>query len=482
MTAIPARPPRKTGAEPVASVHFHSLGCAKNLLDTEVMIGTLAQRGYAIAERLEDADAVVVNTCSFIEAAREESIAAILDVAELREEGALRALVVAGCLPQRYGAALAKELPEVDAFVGTGDFPKIADILDEALAGSRRGIYVDAGRTHLYDETTPRVLVGPTHSAYLKVAEGCDRVCAFCAIPGIRGRFQSRPADSVVAEARQLAAAGVREVNVISQDTTSWGKDQPGRPALAELVRRLDAVQQLDWIRLLYLYPSAISDELIDAIAAAERVLPYVDVPLQHASDRILRAMRRGTTQARQRELVRRLRDGIPNLTLRTTLIVGFPGEREQDFAELCDFVRDVRFDRVGVFRYSDEETTAAFDHAEKVPRTLARERYDALGEILSGQMTRASRKQIGSECTVLVDAGGRDRAVGRSAAMAPEIDGNVLLNGAAATGELVRARIVGAKGVDLEAEVLEREDPVRSLDAYPEVGRSSFAQKIAPQ
>ncbi len=477
-----ARLPLESAPVPKASVHFHSLGCAKNLLDTEVMIGTLAARGYAIAERLEDADAVVVNTCSFIEAAREESIAAILDVADLREKGALRALVVAGCLPQRYGSALARELPEVDAFVGTGDFPKIADILDAALAGLRRGVYVDAGRTHLYNEQTPRVLVGPTHSAYLKIAEGCDRVCAFCAIPGIRGRFQSRPSDSIVAEARQLAAAGVREVNLISQDTTSWGKDQPGRPALAELVRRLDEVQELDWIRLLYLYPSAISDALIEAIAAAERVLPYVDVPLQHASDRLLRAMRRGTTRARHLDLIGRLRDGIPNLTLRTTLIVGFPGEQDGDFDALCDFVREVRFDRVGVFRYSDEEGTAAYDHGEKVPRSLARERYDALTEILGRQQSEAARALIGREPRVLVDAGGRDRAVGRSAAMAPEIDGEIQLRGAAATGEMVTARILGASGADLEAQVLRRESKERGLDAYPAEGLSPFAQKLAPQ
>ncbi len=470
---------------PRASVHFHSLGCAKNLLDTEVMIGTLASRGYAIAEQLDDADVVVVNTCSFIEAAREESIAAILDVAELRETGALRALVVAGCLPQRYGAALAKELPEVDAFVGTGDFPRIADILDGALAGAGRGVYVDAGRTHLYDETTPRVLAGPRHSAYLKIAEGCDRVCAFCAIPGIRGRFQSRSAESIVAEARQLGAGGVRELNLVSQDTTSWGKDQPGRPRLAELVRRLDEVEELDWIRLLYLYPSALDDALIDAIAGARRVLPYIDVPLQHGSDRVLRAMRRGTTRARQEALVGRLRDGIPDLTLRTTLIVGFPGERDEDFAELCDFVRAMRFDRVGVFRYSDEEGTAAFELGEKVPRELALERYEVLTALLREELAEAGRAQVHQVCDVLVDAGGRERAVGRSAAMAPEIDGVVNLIGAAGTGELVRARITGASGPDLEARVTRRERHDLSLDAYPmpaDAAVSPFAQKIAPQ
>src|SRR5512134_547922 len=267
-------------SSPKATVHFHSLGCPKNLLDTEVMLGTLASSGYALAERLEDADVAVVNTCAFIESAREESVNAILEVAGLRESGRLRALVVTGCLPQRYGAELAKELPEVDAFLGTGAFPEIARILGDALAGAGRGVYVEAGRTHLYDDASPRLLTGPGHSAYVKIAEGCDRICAFCAIPGIRGRFQSRRLDSLVRELGQLAEAGVREVNLVAQDSTSWGKDLPGRPRLAELVRALDDVAGLDWIRLLYLYPSAVDDALIEALAGAKRVLPYVDVPL----------------------------------------------------------------------------------------------------------------------------------------------------------------------------------------------------------
>ncbi len=327
------------------------------------------------------------------------------------------------------------------------------------------------------------MLVGPTHSAYLKIAEGCDRVCAFCAIPGIRGRFQSRTLDSVVAEARQLAAAGVREVNLISQDTTSWGKDQPGRPRLADLVRALDAKGEgLDWIRLLYLYPSAITDELIEVIAGARRVLPYVDVPLQHASDRMLRAMRRGTTGERQRELVGRLRAGIPGLTLRTTLIVGFPGERDEDFEELLAFVDDMRFDRVGVFRYSDEEGTAGFEYDGKVPREIARERYARLTEALQRQRVEAAGAAVGSEGRVLIDAGGRDRCVGRAASMAPEIDGEILVHGAASTGEMVRVRVESARGADLEAVLLERETPERSTETYPIEGVSPFALKIAPQ
>jgi len=447
-------------AAPRASVHFRSLGCPKNQLDTEVMLGSLALAGYAIAERIEDADVAVVNTCSFIESAREESIEAILEVAGLREEGRLRALVVAGCLPQRFGAELAKELPEVDAFVGTGSFPAIARILDDALAGRGRGVYVEAGRTHLYDDASPRVLVGPGHSAYVKIAEGCDRICAFCAIPGIRGRFQSRALDSLLREARQLAAAGVRELNLVAQDSTSWGKDLPGRPRLADLVRALDEVEGLDWIRLLYLYPSALDDALMEAIARARRVLPYVDVPLQHASDPVLRSMRRGTTAARQRRLVERLRAAIPGVTLRTTFIVGFPGETDADFEALCEFVREVRFDRVGVFRYSDEEGTAAFDHAAKVPRAVARARWRRLTALQRGIMAERLAAEIGREADVLVDAVlGRDRALGRLASQAPEIDGVThLATGRArlVPGALVRARLTGVRGgIDLDAELV---------------------------
>ncbi len=452
-------------ADPKASVHFRSLGCPKNLLDTEVMLGSLAVRGYAIARELEDADVAVVNTCSFIESAREESVEAILEVADLREQGRLRALVVAGCLPQRYGAELAKELPEVDAFVGTGAFQEIADILDDALAGRSRGVYVEAGRTHLYDERAPRVLTGAGHSAYVKIAEGCDRTCAFCAIPGIRGAFQSRSLESLVAEARQLAEAGVRELNLVAQDSTSWGKDlkvrdaldaERGRPRLARLLAALDRVEGLDWIRQLYLYPSAVTDELIEVMAGARRVLRYVDVPLQHASDRLLRAMRRGTSADRQQRLVERLRAAMPDVTLRTTFIVGFPGETEADFEELLDFVRAARFDRLGVFRYSDEEDTAARALGDKVPRAVARERWQRLTALQRDILREKLAGQVGRRADVLVDSVvGGGVCLGRLASQAPEIDGVVFLKGAAAPGELRPARITGLRGdCDLEAEL----------------------------
>ncbi|MCG8591955.1 MAG: 30S ribosomal protein S12 methylthiotransferase RimO [Proteobacteria bacterium] len=443
-------------SEQKARVHFHSLGCPKNQLDTEVMLGALALDGYAIAEELEDADVAIVNTCSFIESAREESIQAILDVADLRDSGRLRALVVTGCLPQRYGDELARELPEVDAFVGTGRYPEVPGILEDVFAGRSRGIYVDAGRTHLYDHTSPRILIGGGHSAYVKTSEGCDRVCTFCAIPGIRGRFQSRTLESLVAECRDLARAGVKEVNLVAQDQTSWGKDLPGRPRLHSLLRGLDDVDGLAWIRLLYLYPTAVSDELIETLAAARRVLPYVDVPLQHASDGVLKAMRRGVTAERQWRLVERLRAGIPDLTLRTTFIVGFPGETDADFEALLDFARAARFDRVGVFRYSDEEGTAAQTLGRKVPRELARERHRTLLEVQRQIMAEKQEALVGSEVELLVEHRHMHGVAGRTASQAPEIDGGVFAKGSAEPGELVRARVLAVRdGVDLEAEVV---------------------------
>jgi ribosomal protein S12 methylthiotransferase len=441
-------------AKTPARIYFRTLGCAKNQVDSEVMLGALALGGYTIAEELGDADVAIVNTCSFIQSAREESVQEILELADCKERGELQALVVTGCLPQRYGADLAKELPEVDAFVGTGQFQNIAAILDEARAGRSKGVYVDAGRTHLYDESSPRLLIGARHSAYLKIAEGCDRVCAFCAIPGIRGKFQSRTLASIVAEARQLASLGVREINVISQDTLSWAKDLDGRPRVDELIRALDAVDGLEWVRLLYLYPSALSDSVIDAIAGAKRVLPYIDVPLQHASDSVLRAMRRGVTAERQLKLVEKLRARIPGVVLRTTFIVGFPGETDDDFAELCAFVRETRFDRVGVFRYSDEEGTSAIQLGNRVARSISRSRHRQLMKLQHGIMREQLAARVGESVRVLVDSGSAGYSVGRTWAQAPEVDGCVLLRGAAKTGELVNARVTGLRDVDLEAEV----------------------------
>ena len=451
---------------PKATVYFHSLGCPKNLLDTEVMLGTLATGGYALAESLEDADVAVINTCSFIESAREESVQAILEVADLRESGKLRSLVVSGCMPQRYGAEMAKELPEVDAFVGTSHYQAIDGILDDALAGRGRGLYVEPGHTHLYDHEAPRVLSGRGHSAYVKIAEGCDRICAFCAIPGIRGRFQSRELASVVAEAEQLAAMGVREINLVAQDSTAWGKDlargardtrpAAGRQRIAELLRALDEVDGLDWVRLLYIYPTTVDDALLDVLGNGKRVLPYVDMPLQHAADPLLKAMRRGTTADRQRALVERVRAALPHATLRTTYIVGFPGETDQDFETLLSFVREVPFDRAGVFRYSDEEGTAGFDLSGKVPREVARERYRRLTALLAEQLRERLEAQVGRTAEALIEApvgGGFLQA--RLASQAPEIDGVTFVRAdpALEPGTLAPVRLTGVRGgTDLEA------------------------------
>ena len=442
--------------EPRGRVFFRSLGCPKNQVDSELMLGSLALEGYVIAERLEDADIAVVNTCSFIESAREESIEVILDIAEHKQDGGLRALLVAGCLPQRYGRELARELPEVDAFVGTGDFPKLAQILERALEGRERGVYVDAGRTHLYDDHEPRMLIGGVHSAYLKIAEGCDRVCTFCAIPAIRGRFQSRPLDSIVREAESLVAGGAHELILVSQDTNSWGKDLPAseaarRPRLSQLVDALDGVGP-NWVRLLYLYPSAVDDALIDSIAGAKRVLPYLDIPLQHASDPVLRAMRRAVTAERHRALLDKLRQRIPGAVLRTTFIVGFPGETDDDFEALCEFVREQRFDRLGVFRYSDELGTAAYELPGKVPRDLARARHNALLEIQREIMDASLSAQLGCEAEVLVDRAGAGLGVARLWSQAPEIDGQVLVRGDVSAGSFARVRLTGVRGPDFEA------------------------------
>ncbi|MFQ5699173.1 MAG: 30S ribosomal protein S12 methylthiotransferase RimO [Myxococcota bacterium] len=437
-----------------ARVHFRSLGCPKNTVDSEVMLAALALGGYAIAERLEDADVAVINTCSFIESAREESIEAILEVADLRKSGRLAGLVVTGCLPQRYGEGLARELPEVDAFIGTYEYPRIARVLDAALEGKRRGVYVEAGRTYLHADSDPRLLIGGRHSAYLKIAEGCDRTCAFCAIPSIRGRFQSRSLDSLVREAQALVREGVRELVVISQDTCSWGRDLGGRERLPDLLRALDRVEGLDWLRVMYLYPSGVTRELIDTFASAKRLLSYVDVPLQHASDPVLRAMRRGLAAERQARLVESLRATLPGVAIRTTFIVGFPGETDRDFERLCEFVREYRFERLGVFRYSEEEGTPAWGRPDPVPRARARERYRELCAIQADIQAEQQRSHVGRSLQVLVDRGGEQSALGRLWSQAPEIDGSVRLQGGAAAGQLVEARITGFQGADLQAQL----------------------------
>lgn len=426
-----------------------SLGCAKNLVDSEVMLGILQESGMAFTHDPADADILVVNTCGFIESAKQESIDTILDLARYKEEGRCKALIVAGCLAQRYREELAKEMPEIDAMIGTGDFPRLPEILREALTGKH---LVAVGRPeYLYNEQTPRIISTPKHVAYLKIAEGCDNYCSYCIIPALRGRYRSRTLESVINEARKLAAAGTKELILVAQDTTRYGVDLYGRPDLPRLLKELHGLEGLSWIRLLYCYPDTFSDELIETMAALPKVVKYVDLPLQHASDRLLRDMNRRSTQAEARALIGRLRQAMPDVTIRTTFIVGFPGETEEDFAELLTFMRDIRFDRAGVFTYSQEEGTVAAKRPDQIPEALKKKRYHramALQQTISQEKNQA---WVGRTLRVLTE-GHTDQGYtsGRSFRDAPGIDGLVYFPGKVPVGEFVTVRIEKGMEYDL--------------------------------
>src|SRR5712664_2013963 len=357
-------------------VHLLSLGCPKNLADSELMLGALARAGFEITTDPDDAQVLVVNTCAFIEAAKKESIDAILEATTIKKRAAGRRLVVAGCLAQRYGAELREELPEVDIFVGTGNFLDLPELLRRTEAPEMRPIPY-AGAAHLLPtmDEAARVKTGDFFTAYLKISEGCNHKCAFCIIPKIRGLHESRPLADLVTEARNLAAGGVREINLIAQDLTAYGRDLDAPSSLAALLRELSAVEELRWIRLLYCYPNFVSAELLDAIAELPKVVKYIDIPLQHADDAMLRAMRRERSGAALVKLLARIRARIPGVVLRTSFIVGFPGETDAAFQRLQDFVREEKFDRVGVFTYSREENTGAYDMASQVPERVKRAR-----------------------------------------------------------------------------------------------------------
>ncbi|HWQ00136.1 MAG TPA: 30S ribosomal protein S12 methylthiotransferase RimO, partial [Vicinamibacterales bacterium] len=455
------------------------LGCPKNLVDSEVMLGLTEAAGHEITPDAAAADVLVVNTCAFIDAAKRESIDAILEMAAHKRTGRCRRLVVTGCLAERYRDELAREIPEIDALLGTGDVPRIVD----AIAG-RAGVTdatppggseipsspvtffrprkPEASRplpTYIYDADTPRRLATPAHYAYVKIAEGCDYACSFCIIPRLRGPYRSRPAESILREARALASRGVRELILVSQDTTFYGIDRSERGALAHLLRALDTVDGLAWIRLLYLYPTTIGDDVLDAMAECEKVCRYIDLPLQHASDDVLRRMRRPGTRRTYERLLDRIRRRVPGVTLRTTFIVGFPGETERDFRELCDFVREMAFDHVGVFTYSHEEGTAAGALADDVPARVKRERRGRLMALQHRLVTRRLRARVGSRLRVLVDGPSPEHPLalqGRHEGQAPEIDPVVYLTDADAgdltPGRLVEAEVVDARGYDLVA------------------------------
>jgi ribosomal protein S12 methylthiotransferase len=471
-------------------IGFLSLGCPKNLVDGEVMLGIARDAGHELTPDATDADVLVVNTCAFIDRAKQESIDAILEMAEHKKNGKCARLVVTGCLAERYRDELKKEIPEIDAVLGTGEVPDILTAIGDRAglrdAGSgirfsdetkplrlfRSRDFADPGSrtpdpdtrtasvpTYIYDADTPRLLTTPKHYAYVKIAEGCDYTCAFCIIPTLRGNYRSRPAESIVREAGVLAARGVRELLLISQDTTFYGIDRGERGALARLLRELNTVEGLDWIRLLYLYPTTITDDVLDAMAECDKVCRYVDLPLQHASAAVLKRMRRPGNRKTYDALLQRIRNRVPGVALRTTLIVGFPGETDDDYQELERFVADTRFDHVGVFTYSHEEGTRAFAFADNVPAPVKKQRRNALMAKQKQIVARMQKARIGTDVDLVVDGPSAEHDLvlqGRLEGQAPDIDPVVYLTDcdpdAYRAGQLIRARIIDAKGYDLVA------------------------------
>ncbi len=440
-------------------VSLVSLGCPKNLVDAEVMLGHLPADRYEIVTDEAQADIIIVNTCSFIREAKEESIQTILEVADHKKKGKCRLLVVAGCLPQRYREELSGELPEVDLFMGTADAPRIVELLDSGL--DQRGSLAAMGEPdYLYDHTTPRVKSSPFYSTYVKIAEGCANHCSYCIIPKLRGTLRSRTIPSVVAEAKRLAEAGVKEINLIAQDITAFGADRGDGTTLPGLLRELVRIDGLQWIRLLYAYPDGITDELIELIAAEEKICNYLDLPLQHIDNSILRQMNRRVDEAAIRALVDRLRKRIPDLTLRTSFIVGFPGETEEQYRKLLDYVAEGHFERVGVFRYSREEGTPAAAMEGQVPERVKQSRYKKLMKAQGRVSFRKNRQLVGRIEPVLVEGFSEETELllrGRSLRQAPDVDGQVYITaGQAEIGSIVPLRITDSSEYDLIGEITE--------------------------
>lgn len=441
-----------------SKVALVSLGCPKNLLDSEVMLGKLFEDGYELTMDPVEADYLIVNTCGFIQDAKEESIEHILEMAEIKAAYPGKKLVVAGCLAQRYGQDLFQEMPEIDVLVGTGNFQDMSQVLVQLDTPAPQRAYLSEN-VYLYRESDPRVRTTPSHTAYLKIAEGCNHLCTFCIIPKMRGRLKSRGAESIVAEAHQLAQAGVREAILIAQDSTEYGMDIGLRHGLGHVLTRLSQeVPALDWLRVLYLYPSMIRPDLLDIYAQHERICNYFDVPMQHASDRLLRAMKRGYTQRSLYRLLDQIRQRMPDAAIRTTFIVGFPGETPADVEELLRFVERARLDHVGVFTYSLEEGTPSYDMPGRVP---AREAARRRREVMALQQEISLRKHqalVGRQMWALIDedATPEGPAVGRLSSQAPDIDGVVYVDDdALVAGDLVRVEITAAEAYDLTAKVV---------------------------
>jgi ribosomal protein S12 methylthiotransferase len=446
-------------------IGFISLGCPKNLVDSEVMMGELQQSGYEITTDANEADTLVVNTCGFIDSAKQESVDAILEAARLKAEGKCTRLVVAGCLVERYRDDLRAELPEVDAFIGTNQIKEITLACDETV--NTRSLPVlpigNQTATFLYDESSPRLLATPGYMAYIKIAEGCDRPCAFCFIPQMRGHFRSRRFGSILSEAQSLAAGGVKEIVLVAQDSSRYGEDLEQRDALAHLLRELSHLDGIEWVRVMYTYPTHISDAFLDVLATEEKAVKYLDMPLQHASANVLKLMRRGGTRESLERLIQRVRARVPGIAVRTTFITGFPGEREEDFEELLSFIKSVEFDRVGVFTYSDEEGTPAFDLPDKVDPMVAKRRRDRLMKEQARISRRINKAKIGSSVRVLFEGASKESDLiwqGRMETQAADIDGSVLINDAPeglspAPGQFVNVQITEAHDYDLIGQII---------------------------
>ena len=440
----------------MTNVGFVSLGCSKNLIDTEVMLKKLSDAGYTIVPDETEADVVVVNTCGFIESAKQESIDNILDVAWLKTHGRLKGIVVTGCLAERYREQVMAEMPEVDAVLGTGSYDEIVAALKAVEQGKKYESFKDKEAAPLGGE---RLVTTPEYTAYLKIAEGCDNRCTYCAIPSIRGRLRSRPIEDVVREAKELEAIGVKEVNLIAQDTSRYGLDLYGRYALAELVRAITRETAIPWIRLLYCYPDKITDELLFEMRDNPRLLNYMDLPIQHISDKILSKMNRHGNAALIRDAVRRVRETVPGVTVRTTAIVGFPGETEDDFEQLCAFLKEQNFDHAGAFAYSREEDTPAYDFPDQIDEQVKQDRLDILMRAQAEINEKLNQSKIGSTLRVLCEDYDPAAEIyyGRSEADAPEIDGKVYFRSKEkiAPGTFVSVKVTEALDYDLSGNVI---------------------------
>lgn len=435
---------------------FVSLGCDKNLVDTEMMLGMLTDKGYFITNDENEADVVVINTCCFINDAKEESINTILEMAELKKSGKMKALLVAGCLAQRYKEEIQEEIPEVDAIIGTTAIDSIVEALEEIFTGKKQNHIEDINRKPVYDKK--RMVTTGGHFAYLKIAEGCDKHCSYCIIPKLRGNYRSIPMESLIKEAKQLVEFGAKELILVAQETTLYGKDLYGKKSLPELLHKLCEIEGLYWIRILYCYPEEITDELIETIRTEEKICNYLDIPIQHASDRILKRMGRRTNQQELRDMVAKLREAIPDICLRTTLITGFPGETQEDHEELLAFVDEMEFDRLGVFTYSSEEDTPAATFSEQVEDEIKTDRQADIMELQQEIAFEKAEDMIGRTVLAMIEGKVPDEHayVARTYKDAPNVDGFVFIQTSEElmTGDFVRVKITGSFEYDLIGEM----------------------------